>query len=103
MYIHLLLPLSNQDCVPTLDRDSPKEDTLHDSQLVSSLLPDGWSANRKLCRLPLERPHTVEWASLGEEPRQGINCCGYMNRAEAKVLSTDHGALLQVITGESFL
>src|SRR5439155_3351137 len=34
--------------------------------------------------------HTVEWASLGEEPRQRINCCGYMNRAEAKVLSTDH-------------
>lgn len=69
MYIHLLLPLSNQDCVPTLKRDSPKEDTLHDSQLVSSLIPDGWPANRKqsghvgqigqlIVELPVTRPQS---------------------------------------------
>ncbi len=41
-----VVSFGDQDCVPSLERDSAKEDPLHDSQFVSSMILDGWSAIR---------------------------------------------------------
>jgi hypothetical protein len=57
MYIHLLHPLSNQDCVPLLERDSPKEDTLHDSQFVRRENLARINGTASLKRPPIECSH----------------------------------------------
>ena len=43
MHIHLFASFVKPGLRPSFEPDSPKEDTLHDSQFVSSMIPDGCS------------------------------------------------------------